>query len=201
MATLTGAIDRTAISVRYECRVLTLICEGEAVVGAIFRQDGEIKALRARRGVVLCAGGFIMNSEMVAKYAPRLKDAMPVGNPGDTGAGILMGLGAGGETINMHEGFVSVLWYPPGELCKGVALLDFSIDSGVYYPAFTFGGLNTTADGEVLRATGIIIPGLYAAGRVTAGLPRCAEGYASGMSIGDATFFGRRAGKAAALNT
>ena len=33
-----------------------------------------------------------------------------------------------------------------------------------------------------------------AAGRNTAGLPRCAEGYSSGMSIGDATFFGHLAG-------
>ncbi|MBO6754453.1 MAG: flavoprotein, partial [Spongiibacter sp.] len=42
------------------------------------------------------------------------------------------------------------------------------------------------------------IPGLFAAGRATAGLPRTAKGYASGMSVGDATFFGRRAGRRAA---
>ena len=28
-----------------------------------------------------------VNREMVAKYAPRLKDATPIGNPADTGAG------------------------------------------------------------------------------------------------------------------
>jgi succinate dehydrogenase/fumarate reductase flavoprotein subunit len=43
-----------------------------------------------------------------------------------------------------------------------------------------------------------IIPGLYAAGRVTCGLPRRAEGYGSGMSVGDVTFFGRKAGGQAA---
>jgi 3-oxo-5alpha-steroid 4-dehydrogenase len=39
------------------------------------------------------------------------------------------------------------------------------------------------------------VPGLYAAGRATAGLPRWGEGYSSGMSRADCTFFGRMAGK------
>ena len=62
----------------------------------------------------------------------------------------------------------------------------------------TFGGLDTLPTGEVLTATRDVIPGLYAAGRNSAGLPRCAAGYSSGMSIGDATFFGRLAGHSAA---
>jgi 3-oxo-5alpha-steroid 4-dehydrogenase len=37
---------------------------------------------------------------------------------------------------------------------------------------------------------------LYAAGRTTSGI--AAPGYASGLSIGDGTFFGRRAGRHAA---
>jgi succinate dehydrogenase/fumarate reductase flavoprotein subunit len=43
-----------------------------------------------------------------------------------------------------------------------------------------------------------VIPGLYAAGRTAAGIPRTASGYASGMSVADATFFGRAAGRQAA---
>jgi len=39
---------------------------------------------------------------------------------------------------------------------------------------------------------------LYAAGRTACGIPRTSAGYASGMSVGDATFFGRMAGKRAA---
>ena len=42
------------------------------------------------------------------------------------------------------------------------------------------------------------IPGLYAAGRTACGVPRSAAGYGSGMSVGDATFFGRIAGKTVA---
>ncbi|MEV5835432.1 FAD-dependent oxidoreductase [Nocardia sp. NPDC052112] len=62
---------------------------------------------------------------------------------------------------------------------------------------FTLGGLRTDLDSRVLHVDGNPIPGLYAAGRVTSGI--CAGGYASGCSLGDGSFFGRRAGHAAAI--
>ncbi|GAA3383449.1 FAD-dependent oxidoreductase [Cryptosporangium minutisporangium] len=67
------------------------------------------------------------------------------------------------------------------------------------YGIFTLGGLHTSVRGEVLDSGGDPIPGLFAAGRVTNGIP--AWGYCSGTSLGDATFFGRRAGRAAGSGT
>ncbi len=64
------------------------------------------------------------------------------------------------------------------------------------YAAFTLGGLATDVDGRVLDPEGASIPGLFAAGRATSGLS--VGSYSSGLSLGDATFFGRRAGRAAA---
>ncbi|WP_193044811.1 FAD-dependent oxidoreductase [Mycolicibacterium baixiangningiae] len=61
---------------------------------------------------------------------------------------------------------------------------------------FTLGGLRTSLDAEVLHVSGEPIPGLFAAGRSTAGL--AAWGYASGVSLGDGSFYGRRAGGSAA---
>jgi 3-oxo-5alpha-steroid 4-dehydrogenase len=61
---------------------------------------------------------------------------------------------------------------------------------------FTLGGLHTTLSAEVLHVSGAPIPGLFAAGRAAAGL--AAWGYASGISLGDGSFYGRRAGRAAA---
>ncbi|MBM7277928.1 FAD-dependent oxidoreductase [Gordonia rubripertincta] len=61
---------------------------------------------------------------------------------------------------------------------------------------FTLGGLKTTVDSEVLHVSGAPIAGLYAAGRCTSGV--CAGGYASGASLGDGSFFGRRAGVSSA---
>ena len=67
-----------------------------------------------------------------------------------------------------------------------------------YFSFFTLGGLKTSTDGEVLDRTGAPIPGLYAAGRCTSGLPAWGHGYSSGMSLADCTFFGRQAGRKAA---
>ena len=67
-----------------------------------------------------------------------------------------------------------------------------------YFSFFTLGGLRTSTDGEVLGRDGAAIPGLYAAGRCTSGLPAWGHGYSSGLSLADCTFFGRQAGRRAA---
>jgi 3-oxo-5alpha-steroid 4-dehydrogenase len=66
------------------------------------------------------------------------------------------------------------------------------------FGVFTTGGLATTTSGEVLDLAGEPVAGLYAAGRTAAGIQ--AGGYISGTSLGDGTFFGRRAGRAAAAH-
>jgi succinate dehydrogenase/fumarate reductase flavoprotein subunit len=75
------------------------------------------------------------------------------------------------------------------------AALDYRTEAALY-TVFTLGGLHTDVDGRVLTPDGVPVPGLFAAGRTTSGL--AAQGYSSGLSIADATFFGRRAGRAAA---
>jgi succinate dehydrogenase/fumarate reductase flavoprotein subunit len=72
---------------------------------------------------------------------------------------------------------------------------DCTTDNSIY-AVFTLGGLHTDPDGRVLDVAGDPIPGLYAAGRATSGIS--VGGYSSGLSLGDGTFFGRRAGRCAA---
>jgi len=98
---------------------------------------------------------------------------------------------AKGEDPLFHKAkkFVKPLDRPP------FRALDCSTDAA-YYPYFTLGGLHTSPGGEVLNAGGRPIQGLYAAGRTTSGV--AALGYSSGISIADALFFGRLAGKSAA---
>jgi len=74
--------------------------------------------------------------------------------------------------------------------------IDCTVEGGLY-AVFTLGGLATDPEGRVLDPEGRMIPGLYAAGRSTSGL--AVGGYSSGLSLGDGSFFGRRAGRAAAL--
>ena len=87
--------------------------------------------------------------------------------------------------------YVTPLDHPP------YAALDLSVDKSVW-ATFTLGGLNTRSTGEVLGVDGQVIDGLYAAGRASAGLTRSGSHYASGMSIGGSSFFGRMAGKSVA---
>ena len=76
-------------------------------------------------------------------------------------------------------------------------LAGFDLRSNTFiYAPFTLGGLHTLVDGEVLDLDGRPIPGLFAAGRTTSGV--AAQGYCSGLSLGDSTYFGRRAGRTAA---
>ena len=75
------------------------------------------------------------------------------------------------------------------------AALDLRVGHGPY-SAFTLGGLWTRPSGEVLDADGEPVPGLYAAGRTASGIP--AQGYNSGLSLGDCTWSGRLAGRSAA---
>jgi 3-oxo-5alpha-steroid 4-dehydrogenase len=77
------------------------------------------------------------------------------------------------------------------------AALDLSVDKSIW-AAFTLGGLDTKPSGEVLTVDGQVVEGLFAAGRASAGLTRSGRYYASGMSIGGSSFFGRLAGRTAA---
>jgi predicted oxidoreductase len=87
-------------------------------------------------------------------------------------------------------------WLEPLE--PPLVALDITPGRGAFVPYFTLGGLDTLPSGEVVDPNRRIIPGLYAAGRTACGVVRRAEGYSSGMSVGDATYSGRRAGKQAA---
>ena len=72
--------------------------------------------------------------------------------------------------------------------------IDLGMARGAIYATFTLGGLRADRDGRVLTAADQPVPGLFAVGRATASL--AAGGYVSGISLGDGTFFGRRAGAA-----
>jgi succinate dehydrogenase/fumarate reductase flavoprotein subunit len=306
MDMLAQRVIEAGVQVLYNARALALVADGgRDVHGLMLRIDGEARSARARRAVVLCAGGFVMNREMVKQHAPLLlRSHFPLGTV-DDGSGILLGASVGGAMLNMSEGFATIPWYPPGSLVKGIFVntqgqrfinedcyhgrvsnyilrqsgdriwlledhatyasgemqqlakieigaagetweeverelklpqdsltatvrlynhyaaqgvdplfhkaakwlkplteppfvaLDCRIDH-CFYASFTLGGLDTLPTGEVLDAERKVIGGLFAAGRTACGLPRWGEGYSSGLSLADATFFGREAGKRAA---
>ncbi|MEI8405563.1 MAG: FAD-dependent oxidoreductase [Actinomycetes bacterium] len=299
MKTLAEACEAIGVETVYDTRVTALVVDGDRVVGVVASSYGEERVYLARRGVVLTAGGFIWNDDMLRRHAPTLlRGTWKVGTEADDGRAIEMAQSVGARVKNMHVGEVSLPIIPPRELIQGIivnghgqrfinedtymgrvgqaALYDqdatcfLVVDEAAYQPnwmgltatwvcetvgelesemglpagsleatvdlynrhatthddpmfhkapdwvrplipplgafdlrpgvapyaPFTLGGLETSVAGEVIGLGGEAIPGLFAAGRTTAGI--CSFGYASGLSIGDSTMFGRFAGHSAA---
>ncbi|MEV6600012.1 FAD-binding protein [Actinoplanes sp. NPDC051346] len=91
------------------------------------------------------------------------------------------------------SGSVRPLRQPP------YSLIDVSIRPRMFVPApmLTLGGLRVDeGTGQVLRADGRGVSGLFAAGRTAVGV--CSRSYVSGLSLADCVFSGRRAGRSAA---
>ena len=291
----------------YDTQVTGLVADAQGrIVGVCARRAGVERHLRARQGVLVATGGFNLNREMLQEYVPQMNgNSEPLGIPYNDGAGIKLGVSAGGATQAMDGVIATASFYPPAQLIKGILvnargerfvaedsyhgrtasfimeqpdgtaylildsaifaypeLTDYShhtlvdgwetveemeaglklpkgslrrtmddynrhaahgqdplfhkdpewikpLDAGPYaafdvsfnrstYLFITLGGLKTNADGEVLTPAGRPVEGLYAAGACVSSIPQDGKGYASGLSLGPGSFFGRCAGRRAA---
>ena len=83
---------RQRVEVRYETGVSHLVTDDAgAVVGVAWRSFDETGYLRAS-AVVIAAGGFVMNPDMVAEYTPALGSKLfTLGSTYDDGLGIRLG--------------------------------------------------------------------------------------------------------------
>ena len=122
MRSLIDAVERTLARIVPDVRCEGLVQNDEGrVVGVIGTFEGEERAYRANRGVILCAGGFIRNREMVQEHAPWLaRCRWAMGTDGDDGRGIRMGAAAGGNTIRMDTGCIVLPFTVPKSLIRGL---------------------------------------------------------------------------------
>lgn len=119
------------VQIRYETGATALVLGDDGAVAGVawkhFSETGYVKA----GAVVIAAGGFAMNDEMVAKYTPALGQQRKtkhhgtvapyiLGNPNDDGLGIGLGVSAGGVAVNMDQLFITAAAYPPEILITGV---------------------------------------------------------------------------------
>ncbi|CAN5380847.1 FAD-binding protein [soil metagenome] len=303
MDLLRDRCDEAGVEVRYETGVTHLVVdESETVVGVAWRSFEETGHVLAG-GVVLAAGGFVMNADMVAEHTPALgQNLFTLGSTYDDGLGIRLGQSVGAELKHMDEPFITAPVYPPSRLLTGIivnslgqrfvcedsyhsrtsqhvmeqpgsaaylivdsehveypkfplaplidgyetieeletalglptgsvaatlarynenaaagvdpdfhkgsewlspqdtgpwAVFDLRLGKAMY-AGFTLGGIRVTVDGEVQRPDGAVVAGLYAAGACASNLAQDGKGYCSGTQLGEGSFFGRRAGRAAA---
>ena len=89
-------------------------------IRAIERKHGRPYRVAARFGVVLAAGGFVTNREMMREHAPAFRGGLPLGTLGDDGAGIRLGVEAGGATERMNSVSAWRFLSPPSALLRGV---------------------------------------------------------------------------------
>jgi 3-oxo-5alpha-steroid 4-dehydrogenase len=76
--------------------------------------------IRAGRGVCLSTGGFIFNRAMVRAYCPEFAAGVPLGTPGDDGAGIRLGQSVGGAVAHMDRATAWRFINPPLAWSQGV---------------------------------------------------------------------------------
>ncbi len=102
------------------CEPLIVDRDGR-VVGVVATVGGQEVCVRARRGVVLTAGGYIHDKAMLERYAPvTRKVRFRLGCDGDDGRGIRMGQGAGGAAIRMEAACIVVPFSRNRQFVKGV---------------------------------------------------------------------------------
>jgi succinate dehydrogenase/fumarate reductase flavoprotein subunit len=301
---LTKRCEELGVRISVDCAVRSLVRDGERIVGVGYRTTEGSRYARARKGVILAAGQFGMNEEMVKAHCKNLADDRIVkqGAATDDGAGHQLGAAAGGVLDHMEGNLVTSPWYPPECLIKGILVnrdgkrfinedsyhskssilcleqpegiayliaddsffqrplfgwqelidawdtveameKDLGIPEGqlqktiadynehaakgedpefhkaakwltplvnppfaaldlrvghAQYVGFPLGGLRVDVEARVLREDGSVIEGLYAAGGCASNIAQDGVGYSSGTCIGEATFFGRRAGRHAA---
>jgi succinate dehydrogenase/fumarate reductase flavoprotein subunit len=108
------------VQVRYETAATDLLTEAGRVTGVRWRSLEGTGSLGAG-GVILAAGGFVMNAEMVAEHVPQLaRKPFVLGTSYDDGTAIRLGQSAGGQALHMDEAFITAPFYPPGQLVTGI---------------------------------------------------------------------------------
>ena len=86
------------------------------------RTRAKPRAFGARRGVVLAAGGYIRNTAIMARYAAPYLKTLPIGSFGDDGAGLRLGVSAGGIGDELDKISAWRFINPPYDWTKGVII-------------------------------------------------------------------------------
>lgn len=122
MDLLRDRLEEAGVEVRYETGVNGLVVDGDQVVGVRWRRFTESGHVRSR-SVVIAAGGFVMNKDMVAAHTPALAEKpFVLGSTYDDGTGIKLGVSVGAATRFMEEPFITAPFYPPSSLVKGIVV-------------------------------------------------------------------------------
>jgi 3-oxo-5alpha-steroid 4-dehydrogenase len=89
-------------------------------IAALEARYGRTWRVRARGGVVLCAGGFAFNTRMMNEHTGWFRRARPLGTLGDDGSGIALGQSVGGAVGEMSNCSAWRFINPPPAFTRGM---------------------------------------------------------------------------------
>jgi 3-oxosteroid 1-dehydrogenase len=96
-------------ALRLNSPLVELITSSEGVVGAVIEDHGSRRAIRARAGVLLAAGGFENNPALRERFGVPGSDRDTMGAPGNVGLALQAGIDAGAAIDLMDQA-----WWSPG---------------------------------------------------------------------------------------
>ncbi|WP_293331034.1 FAD-binding protein [Mycobacterium sp.] len=106
---LTAIAQYPGASLRRETALVELVVSDGAVTGAMVESNGKRKAIRARLGVLLAAGGFESNDKLRREFGVPGVARDTMGGPGSRGLAHLAGIAAGADTDLLDQA-----WWSPG---------------------------------------------------------------------------------------
>lgn len=126
---LAGASPATVDSFRRSAQLGAKITNWVPAVGRFFnrraRATFERRAVTrsiAADNVVLAAGGFVFNRDMLLQHAPAYRLISPLGTEADDGSGIALGVSVGGATAYLDRVTAWRFMSPPSALLGGIAV-------------------------------------------------------------------------------
>ncbi|CDO34467.1 Fumarate reductase/succinate dehydrogenase flavoprotein domain protein [Novosphingobium sp. KN65.2] len=113
---LRAALNDKGVPVWLETPMREVVRRDGAVVGVVVERNGKPYRIRARKGVVLAAGGFDKNQDMRDANAPLYPAARYSGGvTSNTGDAIRAGAEIGAGTMNLQSAWAAPVFYVPGE--------------------------------------------------------------------------------------
>ena len=114
------------------CPMKSVITQDGEVIGIEVEQDGELRKIEARKGVILAAGGFEHNQEMRDEYLPKPSDhRWSAGALENTGDAIVQGLRLGAKMHRLGEAWWCNTISVPGEAIPRLSIMEKSYPGSI----------------------------------------------------------------------
>jgi 3-oxosteroid 1-dehydrogenase len=135
MARLRLSLRDRGVPMWLDSPLTDLLTEGGRIAGVVVRHNDREVRIKARRGVVIAAGGFERNDEMRRRYQQLpIAASWSVGSLGNTGDGIRLGERAGArlDSALMREAWWTPAVQPPGLGYSRVMVIEKSLPHGIF---------------------------------------------------------------------